>query len=128
MWECDGTIIVTHCRENESGRQSFAMRLDRGPAAGISGAVDVHDYIIGKMARDGQSLWFQANFGFDSQATRNSPNPQRLLKLALECPAEPRVTVSPASAKVDGQWAADRRCYELTLSLKDGPAECELRR
>jgi len=128
MWECDGTIIITNCRENQESRQSFALKLDRGPVTRLRGTVAVHDYIIGKMARDGQSLWFQANFGFDSQATRSVPNPNRLLKVELECPAEPRVNITPPAAQVDGRWDALTRRYSLTLSMKDGPAECEISR
>ena len=128
MWECDGTIIVTNCRENEESLQAFAMKLDRGPVTRIRGQVAIHDYLVGKMAKDGQSLWFQTNFGFDSQSTRTIPNPDRLLKLELECPAEPRVTVTPASAKVEGKWDANARCYSLILSMKDGPAECAIGR
>ena len=128
MWECDGTIIVTNCRENEESLQAFAMKLDRGPVTRIRGQVAIHDYLVGKMAKDGQSLWFQTNFGFDSQSTRTIPNPDRLLKLELECPAEPKVTVTPASAKVEGKWDAKARCYSLILSMKDGPAECAIGR
>ena len=127
-WECDGTIIITNCRENEESRQAFAMKLDCGPVTRISGVVAVHDYIIGKMAKDGRSLWFQTNFGFESHSTRNVPNPDRLLKLELECPSEPRVNITPSSAKVDGRWDASARRYSLALSMKDGPAECEFRR
>lgn len=128
MWECDGTIIITNCRENEDQPQSFAMKLDRGPVARLSGTVAVHDYLIGKMARDGQSLWFQACFGLESHATRNIPNPERLLKLELECASAPRVNITPASAKVHGSWDASARRYSLILSMKDCPAECEIRR
>ena len=128
VWECDGTIIITNCRENEDSQQAFAMKLDRCPVTRLSGMVAVHDYIIGKKAKDGQSLWFQANFGFDSQLTRNIPNPDRPLKLDLECPSEPLVNVTPVSAKVDGRWDAGAKRYSLALSMKDGPAECEISR
>ena len=128
MWECDGTVIVTHCRDNEDVPQRFSMGLERGPVTRLGGVVNVHDYLIGKCAGDGQSLWFQANFGFDTQATRSAPNPDRRLHVELDCPAEPRVVVTPASAKVDGAWDAGAKRYSLTLSMKDGPAEGEIRR
>lgn len=128
VWECDGTIIITNCRENEESQQLFAMNLDRGPVTKLRGTVALHDYVIGKIAKDGQSLWFQMNFGFDSQATRNIPNPDRVLNLEFECPSEPGVNITPASAKVNASWDAATRRYALTLSMKDGPAECEIRR
>jgi hypothetical protein len=127
MWECDGTVIITNCRENEESRQTFAMRLGRGPVKKISGAVAVHDYIIGKLAEDEHSAWFQANFGFDSQSTRNVPNPDRRLELVLDCSSEPQVVVTPPSAKVAGAWDVSAGRYALTLSMKDGPAEFEVR-
>jgi hypothetical protein len=127
-WECDGTIIITNCRENEESRQPFEMRLDRGPVTKFRGTLAIHDYIVGKVAKDGRGLWFQANFGFDSQRTRDVPNPDRLLKLEFECPAQPSVEVTPPSAKVAGEWDAGAHRYALTLSLKDGPAECEIGR
>jgi hypothetical protein len=87
MWECDGTVIVTHSRENEDVRQSFAMRLERGPVSALGGVVAVHDCLVGKIAEDGRSAWFHANFGFDTHATRGgpSPNPDRHLELFLAC-------------------------------------------
>ncbi|MFO1490689.1 MAG: glycoside hydrolase family 98 domain-containing protein [Kiritimatiellia bacterium] len=126
MWECDGTLIITNSRENEDVPQSFSMGLERGPVARITGTVNVHDYLIGKICPGGESLWFQAGFGFDAQATRNEPNPERHLKLELECASEPRINVTPAAARVDGNWDASSRRYALTLSLKNGPVECEV--
>ena len=126
VWECDGTLIITNCRENEESQQAFAVKLDRGPVTRLSGTVAIHDYIIGKMAKDGQSLWFQANFGVDTQKTQKVPNPERILKLEFACPEQPTVTVTPASAKMHGNWDAGARRYSLSVSLKDGPAECAI--
>ena len=128
VWTCDGTVIITNCRENEESEQPFALPLERGPVAKISGAVALHDYVIGKLAADGQSAWFQANSGFATHATRNAPEPDRRLALELVCPAEPRVAVTPPAARVAGAWDAAAGRYALTLSLKDGPAEFEVRR
>jgi hypothetical protein len=128
QWECDGTVLVTNSRENEECRQPFSMRLKRGPVARIGGAVEIHQVLVGKIAKDGLSLWLHANFGFESHATRNVPNPDRVLRLELDCASEPQVAVTPPAAKVEGTWDPVAKHYALALSMKDGPAECEIRR
>lgn len=44
----------------------------------------------------------------------------------MTCAAEPRVTVTPAAAKLAGEWDAAAGHYTLTLSVKDGAVECEV--
>ena len=128
MWECDGTVLVTHSRENEECQQTFSMRLERGPVARIGGSVEIHQILLGKIAKDGRGLWLHANFGFDSHSTSKVPNPDRVLTLELDCPEEPQVSVTPATAKVSGKWDPAAKRYAVALSMKDGPAECEIRR
>ena len=128
QWECDGTIIVTHSRENSSCRQRFSMPLGKGPARRISGNVELHQVLIGKVEKAESSIWFQANFGFDTQMTRDVPNPERILQVKFDCPTKPQVVVTPEAAKKLGVWSADVHRYTLEISLKDGPVEFELQR
>jgi hypothetical protein len=60
MWECDGTVIVTNCNENQDIDQRFEMPLDTGPVRRLVGTVGVHQYLIGKIEKSG-GFWFQAN-------------------------------------------------------------------
>lgn len=116
MWECDGTVIVTNSNENLDIAQHYQIALERGPVRELSGGIGVHQYLLGKVGKDGRSFWFQTNGEY----------PERVLSLELACAAEPRVKVTPAQARVEGNWDKEGMVYRLTLSIKGGPAECEI--
>jgi len=121
-WECDGTIIVTNCRENELSNQSFAMPLEHSPVTKFSGHCTLHQYIIGKVSHDGSSLWLQANDGLESSAD-HGPFPAQPMTFEFQAARKPHVIVTPASAQVSGAWDAKRQCYGCTISTKDGVVE-----
>ena len=117
MWECDGTVIVTNSNENRDADQQFQMPLAGGPVREIAGTVGVHQYLVGKVAGDGSGFWFQTNGEY----------PERPIKLEFVCPVEPHVAVTPEKAKVAGRWDPAAGRYTLTLSIEDGPVECDVR-
>ena len=116
MWECDGTVIVTNCNENLDKSQVFSMKLDRGPVKTLAGTMGVHQYLVGKIARDSKSFWFQTNGNY----------PDRPVELEIVCDVATRVTVTPESAKTSAVRDVAGK-LKLTLSIKDGPVECEIR-
>ena len=82
----------------------------------LAGTVGVHQYLIGKTGEAAGGFWFQVN----------GESPDRPVRLTMTCAAEPRVTVTPAAAKLAGEWDAAAGHYTLTLSVKDGAVECEV--
>ena len=118
QWECDGTVMVMNANENRDVPQSFAMKLPRGPVREISGSIGVHQYIVGKIAPEGREFWLQTN----------GEHPERAQSVSFASDAELEVEVQPSSAKVDAQRDEAAHRLTLTLSVKDGPAECVVRR
>jgi hypothetical protein len=117
MWECDGTVIVTNSNENTDRWQRYAMPLPRGPVQALSGEIGVHQYLVGKIAPDARSFWFQTN----------SEYPGREIAVALTCTAQPELKVTPPSAAVNTAWDAARKQLTLRLSAKSGAVEVELK-
>jgi hypothetical protein len=116
QWECDGTVIVTNSNENLDIDQQFSMDLPRGPVRSLRGVVGVHQYLLGKIDKDGKGFWFQTNCEY----------PARRLELEFRTSHEPRVSVTPSQARLAGTWDAAKKCYTLSLSVKDGAAECAI--
>ena len=117
QWECDGTVIVTNSNENLDVDQGFCVDLPRGPVRSLRGVIGVHQYLLGKIDKDGKGFWFQTNCQY----------PKRRLELELRATREPRVAVAPPQARISGNWDAEKKCYKLSLSVKDGAAECAVR-
>ena len=117
QWECDGTVIVTNSNENLDIDQDFSVDLPRGPVQSLRGVIGVHQYLLGKIDKDGKGFWFQTNCQY----------PERRLELELRTAHEPQVTVTPSQARLAGNWDAEKKCYKLSLSVKDGAAECAVR-
>ncbi|MCX7010823.1 MAG: hypothetical protein NTY53_26880 [Kiritimatiellaeota bacterium] len=117
MWECDGTVIVTDSNENQDVPQKFALPFERGLVRSLGGVIGVHEYVIGKIARDGNSFWFQTN----------GENPDRALDIALTCARQPIVKIEPPSAAQQNAWDAATKTLKLRLSHQTGAVEVTLR-
>ncbi len=113
MWACDGTVIVTDSHENQDIPQTFSMPLDNRLVRALGGSVGVHQYLIGKSAKDGQSLWLQTN----------SEDPDRELVLTLACARKPAWRAEPASAAVESRWDEASKTLTLRLSHRQGAVE-----
>jgi len=113
MWECDGTVIVTNTNENQDIPQKFAMPLEKGPVRSLDGTIGVHQYLVGKNAKDGKSFWFQAN----------SEYPDRDIVLTVSCNRKPGWRVEPAAAAKESAWNETTRTLTLRLSCQDGAVE-----
>lgn len=130
----DGTIAVLNCLENTDRTQSF--RLDLGKASKvtsrIAGRIGVHSYLMGKVEGDGTRLFLQSNSAVVEKNTRLLPNGSydvdtlgtRNLELTLDCPARPRITVTPETAVVKQQWENGK--LGLVLSHRNGAVEVYL--
>jgi hypothetical protein len=117
QWECDGTVIITNSNENLDHDQEFRVDLPLGPLRSLHGVVGVHQYVLGKIENEGKSLWFQTNCQY----------PRRQLELELHMNREPDITVTPSQARIKSNWDAEKQCYKLSLSVKDGATECVIR-
>lgn len=113
MWACDGTVIVTDSNENQDIAQSFFMPLGPGLVHVLSGTVGVHQYLIGKLAKDGQRFWFQAN----------SEDPGRDIAVNITCPHKPVWRIEPAAAGTQARWDEAAQTLILRLSFQKGAAE-----
>lgn len=116
MWECDRTVIVTNTNENQDRTQRFAMPLGNGLVRSLNGGIGVHQYLIGKLAKDGRSFWFQTN----------SEYPDRDVALSITCTTKPVATVTPKAAAKEMTWDETRKCLNLRLSVAQGAVEVEL--
>ena len=116
-WECDGTIIVTDSNENLDVAQNFAATLNRGPVRSLKGTVGLHEYLIGKMSRDGNSFWFQANGEF----------PDREIALTIFCPRKPEIKIEPQNAAITNEWNETAKELHLGLSFRSGAVEAEIK-
>lgn len=115
MWECDGTFMVTSAQENHDVPQRFAMPLDHGLLRSVSGAIGVHEYLVGKLTPG--ACWFQTNGEY----------PGREFEIALACSREPDVHIQPSSAVKLKEWNAATRTLALRLSRVESPVEVELK-
>jgi hypothetical protein len=113
MWECDGTVIITDSNENLDINQPFHMSLNAGPVREIAGIVGLQQYLIGKVAKDGRSFWFQTN----------AESPDRDMVLSLSCPRKPQWQVAPASATIQSSWDEAGHTLRLRLSVRQGAVE-----
>jgi hypothetical protein len=113
MWACDGTVIVTDSNENQDVAQPFFMPLGPGLVHVLSGTVGVHQYLIGKIAKEGQSFWFQTN----------SEDPGRDMVLSLTCPHKPSWKIAPVSAAKEERWDDAAKTLHLCLSHRQGAVE-----
>ena len=116
MWECDGTVIVTNSNENQDIAEHFDMPLVTGPVRRLSGPIGVHQYLIGKIEKDG-SFWFQANDEYSDRHT----------DVTLTCPKKPRWQVTPAAAVLTEQWDESTSTLTLGLSHKAGAVDVWIR-
>ena len=117
MWECDRTVIMTNTNENQDIDQAFSMPLDCAPVTKMTGIAEVHRYLIGKIAEDRRSFWFQTN----------AEDPARPLIITLHGPSRPNLTVVPATALQSATWSATTQQMTLTLSHASGAVEVEVR-
>ena len=113
MWECDGTVIVTDSHENQDMPQAFDMPLGQGLVRTLSGTVGVHQYLIGKIAKDGQSFWFQANGEY----------PERDIALTVTCACKPELHVEPEASALAVRWEEATKTLHLRLALQQGAVE-----
>jgi hypothetical protein len=118
MWMCDGTVIVTDSHENQDRPQAFDMPLGQGLVRTLRGTVGVHQYLIGKIAKDGQSFWFQTNGEY----------PDRDLVASVACSAKPEWRVVPSAAAREARWDDATKTLRFRLSHLHGPAEVDVRR
>jgi hypothetical protein len=116
MWECDGTVIVTCTRENETAVQHFSMPLGGGLVRSLAGTVGTHQYLLGKIAKDGEGFWFQVN----------GEGAQGALEVTLACARKPQVDITPAAAVVN-EWTEAAKSLTLRLSHADGAVEVTVR-
>ena len=117
MWACDGTVIVTDSNENQDIPQSFAMPLGQGLVRTLSGTVGVHQYLIGKIAKDGKSFWFQTN----------SEYPGRDIVLSIMCSRTLEWRVEPAAAEKEARWDEASKTLNLRLSHQQGAVDVLLK-
>lgn len=117
MWECDGTVIITNSNENQDIAQRFTMPIEQNIIREISGEIGVHQYLIGKLSKDGKSFWFQANGEY----------PDRTFKITLACTDKPNVLVTPSTAAKEIHWNADSRSLQLSLSNAEGAVEVNIK-
>ena len=116
MWVCDRTVIVTDSNENKEVSQQFFMPLGPGLVHVLSGSVGVHQYLIGKMAKDGKSFWFQTN----------SENPDQDIGVNISCPHRPGWQIEPASAAKEARWDDATKTLCLCLSHRQGAVEVKV--
>ena len=107
------TVIVTDSNENHDIPQTFTMPLGPSLVHVLSGTVGVHQYLIGKLAKDGKSFWFQTN----------SENPDRDILLTLECSHKPECRIEPPAASKECGWDENAKVLKLVLSHKQGAVE-----
>ena len=93
------------------------MNLPCGLVKSLKGQAAVHQYVLGKIAKDGRSFWLQTN----------SEDSSRDIALTLECEQHPTVQATPAGAEVENAWDADAKVLKLRLSHKHGAVEVEVR-
>jgi len=117
MWACDGTVIVTSSHENQDLPQTFDMPLGQGLVRTLRGTVGVHQYLIGKVAKDGQSFWFQANGEY----------PDRDVTVSAVCSRKPDWRVAQPSVAQEARWDDASGTLHLRLSLRQGAVEVDLR-
>ena len=117
MWECDRTVIVTNSSENQEVDQTFTMPLECRPVTQIAGVAEIHRYVIGKIASDRKSFWFQTN----------SEDPERLFDVTLRCPVKPTCTVEPSTALMAEVWSAESKQLKLRISNETGAVNVEIR-
>jgi len=113
MWECDGTVIVTVSHENQDTSQTFVMPLGPGLVLELSGSLGVHQYLVGKIAKDGQSFWFQANGEY----------PERDIVLAITCARKPELRIEPEASGLEVRWEEATKKLHLRLALQQGAVE-----
>jgi hypothetical protein len=113
MWACDGTVIVTDSNENQDVDQQFFMHLGPGLVQVLSGTIGVHQYLIGKKAKDGQRFWLQTN----------SEKPDRDVVLNIVCPRKPDWQIEPAAAAKEARWDDGTKTLTLSLSHLQGAVE-----
>ena len=113
MWACDGTVIITDSNENQDISQQFDVPLEKGLVQALSGAIGVHQYLVAKIAQDGQSLWFQTN----------SEDPGRDIVLTLGCAHKPDLLIAPPEASKECVWDEEAKAMKLRLSYKNGAVE-----
>lgn len=116
MWECDGTVIITDSNENQDISQRYEMPWASGLVRGLKGTVGVHQYIIGKFSKGGESFWFQANTEY----------PDRTTDIVLKCARKPQCKISPASAAASAHWDEASQSLSLRLAHAAGAVEVEL--
>ncbi len=117
MWACDGTVIVTDSNENQDIAQSFFMPLGPGPVQTLSGTIGVHQYLIGKIAKDEKRFWFQTN----------SELPDREIVVDITCPNKPFWQIEPAAAVTEARWNEASKTLNLRLSHQQGAVDVLLK-
>ena len=117
MWECDRTIIVTNSNENKDLNQNFSMALDSTAVIKIDGVVGVHQYLIGKIAVDKKSVWFQTNGEY----------PDRLFEIFIKCKRKPTWSSSPEDGIKKAEWNEISGSLKLTISNSSGAVNFEIK-
>ena len=117
MWECDGTVIITDSHENQDLAQKFNMPLEKGPVRALNGTISVHQYFIGKTAKDGKGFWFQTN----------SENPDREITITLLCARKPDWQIEPSSATKEARWDEATKTLKFRLSHQQGAVEVKVK-
>ena len=113
MWACDGTVIITDSNENRDISQRFDVPLEKGFVHALSGTIGVHQYLVAKIAKDGQSLWFQTN----------SEDTDRDIVLSLSCDHKPELLIAPPEASKECVWDEEAKALKMRLSFKNGAVE-----
>ena len=109
------TLAILNSHENTDEAQSYTVSLGgRGGVDVLSGRIEPHSYVLGKVGEDG--LWLQANTEY----------PMRNTRMSFTMSEAPQVIVKPASAAVVNRWDASAKRFDLALSHADGAVEVEV--
>jgi hypothetical protein len=117
IWECDGTVIVMNSNENQDMPETFAMTFRDGLVRSLTGPIGVHQYLVGKIAKDGTSFWFQTNGEY----------PNRDVELSVGCALKPTCKIAPSSAAKELRWDEATKRLNLRLSMEQGAVEGEVK-
>mgnify|MGYP000353685571 CR=1 FL=1 len=104
-------IVAMHSRENEDVRQRFSLPIEAGVVKALSGELDVHGFVVGKV--EGRRLLLQVNGRRERRTT-----------LRLECEREPSVEVSPEEGLLERRYEGG--VLTLVISHKLGAVEVKV--
>lgn len=111
-----GTIVVFNTNENVDIAQSYGFELNDGFFERISGDIEPHSYVLGKLNQNG--LWLQANTEYQERNTH----------IVISMQQEPRLEVLPQTGLIQSSWDSAARELKLILDHTSGAVELEIKR